>query len=203
MLLKKLIRQLSTLTLKESNVTQKPRRVLVGYGDTEGVPGKNECWNSVTLFTDVIDIGVKDNGVKCKSVEDKTNPSIFHVLHYGHEKYNKNCKHALRNHFMTIEYIQEMYNCDSVLICYWNASHDKRVIQNYVDIPENVYFHDMLNPVRKLTKKQYKSYNLEKICTDLGISVNQPSHSAIGDTLRLQKIVEHFKVDFKEIISCL
>lgn len=189
-MLKTLIRQFSNLSLKNQIKKDLPKRVLVGYGDTEGMPGKNECWNSAILFTDIIDI--KDN--------KKSQKDLFHVLHYGFEKYNKDCKHALENHVMTIDYIQKIHKCDSVVIFYWNASHDKRVVQNYMEIPDRIHFYDMLNPIRKKTKQKYNSYKLDKLCAEIGIFVQQKPHSALGDTLRLQQVVTHFDMNLRNTI---
>ena len=61
---------------------------------------------------------------------------------------------------MTIDLLKANYNCDKVIVFFWNASHDKRVVQHYVTIPEHVSFIDALGHARKITKNRYKSYKL-------------------------------------------
>lgn len=168
-------------------------RYLLAFGDTEGVEGKNGLWSLTLIFTCVV-LGPSnpDSSAKWQYQND-----CFHVLNFnsrvptGSEKKSSSAK-ALATHFDAIQHLQMTYKTDGVLLCFYNAGHDRAQIEAYKEEVGKIRdlrltYLDTLKFVKNLTS--FPKYNLDylrysmygsKTEKDLGI---KQDHTSLHDTL--------------------
>lgn len=168
-------------------------KYLVGFGDTEGCPhvlsNDSELWDVTVLFRYIMnDIAIE-------------NDDIFHILHLTIPKMTekKYIKKALKTHFSSIEYLKELYGCDHARIGFWGANHDIAVLNSYVnDHPfESI---DLLSEART-SLPGMESYNVGNLCKHFEINSKQKIHTSLGDTVRLELLVPHLKLDLHKLVT--
>lgn len=162
-------------------------RTLVGYGDTEGTPhnpsNDSELWNMYIVFKHVIH-------------DDDDVQQIFHVTHLSINKNadKKQIRPALSTHYSCIQNLKDFYNCDDVRVGFWGASHDIAVLNSY-DVKHDIQALDLLAVVRN-SNVDDGPYNIGRMCVKHNIvDVDAHIHTALGDVLRMVKLLEKLGVD--------
>lgn len=164
-------------------------RYLIGYSDTEGVPHKNKnsnLWNLSIAFTDI--------------VENNVHEEVFHTVNFTYQKntkFTRYIKTALNIHLDGIHYLKKKYNCDEVILCFWNSPHDKAVLQHY-NLLNYFKIVDLLKVVKKITNNSYPSYKLGNVLDHLELTSEYNLHTALGDLLGMQKITQKLNISPKQ-----
>ena len=146
------------------------KKYLFGLADTEGVPhragSKSTLWDLCIIFTCVMESPTWDK------VED-----VYHVCQFTHSKWcgGGGVREPLASFKSTINHIKEIHGCDDIILCFWNAPHDRGVLRRSGF--GGIYTLDMMlwHGKRKLGG----------------------THTGLGDVLEMMK----FKVDPGEIIK--
>ena len=199
---------LHSLTGRASGArTKKLRTYLVAFGDTEGVHGKNGLWSLTLLFVAVV------QGPPALSPRAKIMPSLklqghcYHMLTYNgggvdgvDAKLNRK---ALAAHVDTMHELKKQHEADGILVCFYNASHDKQQLEPYLgDLPVpdlNVQFVDMLKFVKTLIR--VPKYGLGYLRYDVyGTELEQKmgqkqEHRSLHDTLDMIYVLHAVVLD--------
>ena len=172
---------------------------LVAFGDTEGLHGKNGLWSLTLVLTAIV------NGPRTLSATGRNLPKLryvkdcYHVLNYnGQEGSDKATGRALSSHFHTIHELQQEYDAEGVLLCFWNAKHDRAQIEPYRQITTsipNLYivYVDMLKLVKELVrlpkyKLGYVRYEVYGSDYERRLGAKQ-DHTSLQDTLDMIYVV--------------
>lgn len=169
----------------------------MAFADTEGVHGKNELW-SVTLMFSAIVLGPKCLSTNLPKLE--YNSGCFHLLSFNSQEAGgrtRNAK-ALSSHFDAIHHLQEEYDTEGVLLCFWNASHDKKQLQVYKEEIEkfpnlNLIFVDMIKFVKNLAR--FPRYKLDYLRYDVYGSKHEKrvgerqDHTSLHDTISMLNVL--------------
>lgn len=186
-------------------------RYLIGFADTEGMPQNaklgSSLWNMYVMFRYTVDVE-----------PGKKQPKIAKVLHSAHIAMEQKCDHEnvkkpLACHLASLEYIQYITKADKVVVCFWNAPHDRRVITYYgLDVP--FQFMDLLPWARKF-KYQHDppidSFSLKNLVDRFEIEPNQEhswnkAHTGLGDVLTMMEViplVSKFDDEYSLVLSIL
>lgn len=171
-------------TLRVSPIEHQRRRILIGYADTEGAPHRktngNSIWNMSILFRHVV------NADDFEEVQ-KVYHSNHIVLSKNHEK--KIIKKTWNIFNQVNEDIMNECECESYILVFWNAPHDKAVLKHYGIEYETV---DAL-PLFKKKHPKFKSYTLSHVCQSKQINV-KPNHTGYFDSKALMQLMEKSKV---------
>jgi hypothetical protein len=186
-------------------------RYLIGFADTEGMPQNaklgSSLWNMYVMFRYTVDVG-----------PERKQPKIAKVLHSAHIAMEQKCGHEnvkkpLACHLASLEYIQYITRADKVVVCFWNAPHDRRVITYYgLDVP--FQFMDLLPWARKF-KYQHDppidSFSLKNLVDHFEIEPDQEhswnkAHTGLGDVLTMMEViplVSKFDDEYSLVLSIL
>ena len=172
---------------------------LVAFGDTEGATEKNGLWSMTLLITAVVSGPATLSSSKAMLPRLSIVKHCYHALNFnGQEGMEKATGKAVCAHFDMIAELKQEYDARGVLLCFWNAAHDKKQIEPYQDlinqIPQlNVQYVDMLHLVRELVK--FPKYNLNYLRyqvygseTEKKLGAKQ-THSSLYDTLDMIYVV--------------
>ena len=170
-------------------------RYLIGFADTEGMPQntrlKSSLWNMYVMFRYTVDV-VPDG---------KLPPKVQKCLHSAHIAMEQKVDHEMVKkplgcHLASLEYIQYITSADKILVCFWNAPHDRRVISHYgLDLP--FQFVDLLPWARKFKYKHdppIDSFSLKNLVDRFDIVPDEEqswnkAHTALGDVLTMLEVI--------------
>lgn len=185
-------------------------RYLIGFADTEGMPQNaklgSSLWNMYVMFRYTVDVGATQH------------PKVAKVLHSAHIAMEQKCDHEnvkkpLACHLASLEYIQYITKADKVVVCFWNAPHDRRVINYYgLDVP--FQFMDLLPWARKFKYKHdppIDSFSLKNLVDRFEIEPDQEhswnkAHTGLGDVLTMMGVVplvSKFDDEYSLVLSIL
>jgi len=148
------------------------KRVLIAQGDTEGCSYRskngNGLWNMNIIFRHVVDEKTFEN-VK----------QIYHVNHIvldNKHQTKPNVKKSWKIFNAVNDDLMKMYDCESLILCFWNAPHDRAVLKQYGIHYEMI---DLLRYMR--VNVPLSSYTLRNVCKHYKIQA-LPTHTAYSDS---------------------
>lgn len=170
-------------------------RYLIGFADTEGMPQnkrlQSSLWNMYVMFRYTVDV-VPDA---------KLPPKVTKCLHSTHIAMEQKVDHEmvkkpLACHLASVDYIKFITRADKVLVCFWNAPHDRRVISYYgLDLPFT--FVDLLSWARKFKYEHdppIDSFSLRNLVDRFDINQDKEqswntAHTGLGDVLTMMDVI--------------
>lgn len=167
-----------TLTINKPS----PRRLLIGFADTEGVPHRKDSnsslWNLVIIF---------------KYITDENFNQLEECMHVTHFAMPKNLtkatvKKPLMTHIDAINHIKEAHDCNDVVLGFWNAPHDNAVLR-YYDALTDFKTVDLLTVARECSGNKFDSYSIGYLAKKFNYQQKEGIHTGLGDTLRMIKIL--------------
>lgn len=186
-------------------------RFLIGFADTEGMPNNSRCrsslWNLYIMFRYIVD--TRGEGA----------PVVTKTLHSTHLSIEQRCdedevKKPLKCHMSSLDYLKYANNVDELLVCFWNAPHDRRVIRHY-EVPESFKYIDLLPWARRFRYKHdppIDSFSLKNLTMrfsegDLtGEHSWNKAHTSLGDVLTMMDMlprVSKINDEYSLILSIL
>lgn len=174
------------------------KRFLLAFADTEGMARKkSNLWNALVAVRYVVDV----EGNQVSSIN-----KVFHSSHLCVEQHfaHENVKKPLNCFFEHFNYLKKFYCCDKIMVCFWNAPHDKRVLSFYSQkLPFECV--DLLKYAREFKTKHeppIESFALDKLIKRFKLDVNGKTHTALGDTINMLQILPKLTLidDENEII---
>ena len=169
-------------------------RYLIGFCDTEGMPQnrrlKSSLWNMYVLFRYTVDMMPERHPPKVTKCCHSTHIAIEQKV--DHEMVKK----PLACHLASLDYIKYITKAYKILVCFWNAPHDRRVIEHY-GLDLKFQFVDLLRWARKF-KYQHnppiESFSLKNLVDRFDINHDEEhswnkGHTALGDVLNMMEVI--------------
>lgn len=171
------------------------KKYIVGFADTEGMAYRKDINSSLWDFNIIFKYVLDEN---LKSMQN-----IFNIAHFACAKQSdpKLIKPALLSHLNTIQTLRNHYNATNIILCFWNAPHDDKVLKHYVD--HDFIIVDLLPWARKSIDNYSGKMSISKLSTYFDIQYDNKIHSALGDTQRLIDIIHKIEPDINKVLNNL